>query len=412
MASALETAAEGVNAHPSSQRGVERLLAWFESGALVRPDANLPNSVDLARAIASLCGVPGVSLSPQARTTADAIGPAEHVIFVMADGLGMNLIERLPAGSFFRTHLAMEMQSVFPSSTAPALTSLATGRWPAEHAVPAWFTYLPDANLIATILPFIERFSGRPLGDLNVEVEQSLPCPSWLPAFAHEPLCYMPAFITNSIYSNYFSGGRPQSPYDHLAAGVDAIALRVASAKAPTYSYLYVPFIDTAEHEQGPFADQVSYVVAKVEHEVERLAALVAGRGRVIVSADHGLTYIETACATEIADGDPLLDLLRQPPSGEPRVPSFYVREGCADAFAVAFRERFGATHALLTVDEVDTLRLLGPVPLAHETRRRLGDFMAMSASADAILYRPDQAMLGYHGGLLSDEMRIPLIIA
>ena len=64
----------------------------------IRPDAGVPNTVDLSRALASICGTPGVELSPSARTVADAIGPAEHVVFIMADGLGMNLIERLPAG--------------------------------------------------------------------------------------------------------------------------------------------------------------------------------------------------------------------------------------------------------------------------------------------------------------------------
>ena len=113
----------------------------------------------------------------------------------------------------------------------------------------------------------------------------------------------------------------------------------------------------------------------------------------------------------EIEDGDPLLDALRLPPSGEPRVPFFYPRIGGEVAFAAAFRERFGATHALLTINEVDELRLLGPDAFAPETRRRMGEFMAISATPDAIQHKPDDPMLGYHGGLLSDEMRIPLIV-
>ena len=84
---------------------VDRLLAWFESGALVRPDAGVPNTVDLSRAIASLCGAPGIELSPPAQRVADAIGRADHLVFVMADGLGMNLVEHLPQDSFFRPHV-------------------------------------------------------------------------------------------------------------------------------------------------------------------------------------------------------------------------------------------------------------------------------------------------------------------
>ncbi|MEK7692620.1 MAG: alkaline phosphatase family protein [Chloroflexota bacterium] len=391
---------------------VDRLLAWFESGALVRPDAGVPNTVDLSRAIASLCGAPGIALSPPAQRVADAIGRADHIVFVMADGFGMNLVEHLPQDSFFRPHVAMEMQAVFPSSTAPAITSIATGRWPAAHAVPGWFTYLPDHNLIATILPFIERFSKRPLAELGVTPEQALPVPSWLPRFKHEPLCYMPAFITGSTYSNYFSDGEPQVPYEHLSAAAEAIVARIAASRAPTYTYLYVPFIDAAEHEHGPHADAVTKTLVMVERAVASLAGQVEGRARVVVSADHGLTRVAKRDQHEIKEGDPLMRLLRLPPSGEPRVPSFYAREGRADRFAAAFRDRFGDTHALLTIDEVEALRLLGPDALSPETRRRLGDFMAVSATSDAILHRPDSPMIGFHGGLLPDEMRIPLIVA
>lgn len=390
---------------------VDRLVAWFECGALVRPDAAVPNTVDLSRAVASHCGAIGIDLSPSARSIADAIGLARHVVFVMADGVGMNLIERLPGDSFLGAHVAMEMQAVFPSSTAPAITSLATGCWPGEHAVPGWFTYLPDHHLIATILPFIERFSKRPLTELGVTPEQALPVPSWLPRFTHEPLCYLPARITGSAYSNYFSGGESQVPYEHLSAAVESIVARIVDASAPTYTYLYVPFVDAAEHEHGPHAKAVSKALAIVERTVASLADQLGGRARIVVSADHGLTRVDRRDQSEIKDGDPLLDLLRLPPSGEPRVPSFYARDGCAERFAAAFRERFGATHALLTIGEVEALRLLGPGSLSPETRRRLGDFMAVSATPDAIFHRPDSPMIGFHGGLLPEEMRVPLII-
>ncbi len=388
----------------------QRLLDWFGTGALVHPDAGVANTVDLSRALASICGVPGIELSPSARAVADAIGPAEHVVFIMADGLGMNLIERLPADAFLRTHLALEMQSVFPSSTAPAVTSLATGCWPAEHGVPGWFTYLPDSDLIAAILPFVERFSKRPLGELGVAPKTAFPVNSWLPRFEYETVCYNPAHLVGSVYSNYLSGGAPQQPYEDLSAAVDAVATRIKHATAPTYTYLYVPFIDAAEHDHGPYSKPVAKTLDAVQHCVAGLSAQLAGRARIVVSADHGLTHIARQDQVEIKHGDPLLDLLRLPPSSEPRVPLFYVRDGCRERFIELFHERFPA-HALLTIDEVEELRLLGPQPLAAETRRRMGDFMAISATPDTVNYKPDKPMLGYHGGLLPEEVRIPLIV-
>jgi hypothetical protein len=91
------------------------------------------------------------------------------------------------------------------------------------------------------------------------------------------------------------------------------------------------------------------------------------------------------------------------------------VRDGQHERFAAAFRERFGSLFALLTIDEVSAMRLLGPTPLSAETRRRLGDFMAIPRGHDVILYEPNptlRAMKGFHGGLTRDEMRVPLILA
>ena len=45
----------------------------------------------------------------------------------------MDLVERLAEDSFLRSHLVMELQAVFPSTTAAALTSLANGLWPSRH---------------------------------------------------------------------------------------------------------------------------------------------------------------------------------------------------------------------------------------------------------------------------------------
>ena len=87
---------------------IDRLLRWFEEGALVRPAADAPNSVDLSLALASLAGAPDVALTRGAAAIAKAIGPAEHYIFVLVDGLGMNLLESAPE-SFIGSHVAMEL---------------------------------------------------------------------------------------------------------------------------------------------------------------------------------------------------------------------------------------------------------------------------------------------------------------
>jgi type I phosphodiesterase/nucleotide pyrophosphatase len=391
---------------------VDRLLTWFDAGELLRPDHDSPNLLQLSRALARLCGVDGIEETDGIRRIEDAIGRHDHYILVLVDGMGMHLVDRLPPADPLRAALAMELQTVFPSSTAPALTTLATALPPAQHAVPGWWTYLPDAAVTATILPFSERFSEAPLG---IDVSSAFPAPVMPARFRRGCFWVSPKPIAGSVYSRYSSGDAPHTGYRSLTLAIEIIERRIAAADAPTYTYFYIPFIDTAEHDHGPDAPQVTRMFANVRRRLRLLTEALRGRARIIVTADHGQVGVSEGHRHILDRGDPLVAMLRHPPSCEPRASAFHVRDGARERFAAAFRERLGDRFALLTVDEVSALRLLGPTPLSAETHRRLGDFMAFPRGLDVILYEPKpklRAMKGFHGGLTRDEMRIPLILA
>jgi hypothetical protein len=67
----------------------------------------------------------------------------------------------------------------------------------------------------------------------------------------------------------------------------------------------------------------------------------------------------------------------------------------------------------LLTIDEVDELRLFGPESLSTLTTERLGDYLALNATHEMIVTpSKGEPMRGSHGGLLPNEVLVPLIIA
>ena len=142
----------------------ERLLAAFDDGTLVRPSAGALNLVDLARALASIAGVPDVALADGAREIASAIGEPRHVVFMLVDGLGANMLAAERGATFLNAHTQHRLQTVFPATTSVALTSLATVEWPARHAVTGWWTHLPAIGAAATVLPYL-RPLGRPAAD-------------------------------------------------------------------------------------------------------------------------------------------------------------------------------------------------------------------------------------------------------
>jgi Type I phosphodiesterase / nucleotide pyrophosphatase len=392
---------------------LERFKAWRAEGRLVHP-LDQPGTVDLTRAVGALNGIP-LDLRPEALELRDRIGDAQHLVFALVDGLGMNALGQLDPSAFLRRHLDRELRAVFPSTTASALTSLATGAWPGQHGIPGWWTHLPEYGLTSTVLPFVERFGGQPLSELGVTPERVFELPALASRYARDARVVIPQVHVGSVYSDYTRGTVEALGAEHLEHAVDTVLERVRRADGPTYTYLYTPVVDTVSHLAGFSSSRVQETVRAVDAALERLAD--GAPVRLVVSADHG--HLETPDERKhlLGPDDRLLGgALAIPPAGEARVPMLFPAQRRVDEAAAAFRERFGERFALLSIDEVEDLRLLGPDPLSPTTRRRVGAFLAVSPGPDVIeLALPDGTappIRGYHAGLTPAEMRIPLILA
>ncbi len=397
---------------------VEELLEAFEAGTLLRPAADVPNLVDLARAFAAAGGADGLELTAAARELAGVFGEREHLVLVLADGLGLEMLEHEPAAPFLRSHLARELRAVFPASTAVALTSLATGEWPAQHGVTGWWTHLPEIGGPATILQYRRRSDSRSLLDLGVAPETAFPVPSLLPRLRRRTLCLLPQAIAGSVYTQYWTGGEPATGYDSFDDVFAAVADAVRGGDGPSFSYVYAPHVDHAAHQHGPDSREARGAIATLDRLVERLAIELGDAARVVLTSDHGHLAVPAEERLLIRPRDGLPELLASPPAGDSRAIEFHVQAGEAERFVARFREHFGESFYLLSTAELEELELLGPRPLADCTRARLGDFMAIARGAAVLGYQPARASrealqhVSHHAGLTPAEMRVPLVVA
>jgi hypothetical protein len=381
------------------------------------PYAGPPNLVDLARALAMIAGVGGFGPTPAIRAIQKKIGDPKHLVFALADGLAMNVLVRMPENGFLRTHLAMELRSTAPSTTATALTSLATGCYPGQHAITGWFTHLADLGRTAIILPFVDRFSGAALEMAGITAEETFPKPSLMPRMARKPIALLPMQLYNSTYSRYTRGDMPGFGYLTMRQMADMAIYRAQTAHGRTYTFIYLPQVDRLAHDVGPTHEEVIGLAIALQGELARLAESLAGSGKLVVAADHGQVVVPPKNRIGLFDQDPLLALLRVPPSGEGRFPLFHVRPGEHQAFEAMFDDRFGEHFIRLNIQEAEDLQLFGPFGLDPLARQRFGDYLAIPTADHALEYYASQqawgkAPLGRHGGLSQDEMRIPLIVA
>ncbi|MCS6800498.1 MAG: alkaline phosphatase family protein [Chloroflexota bacterium] len=406
----------GGNAKLTDQTDVHRLLRRFEEGSLLRPSAASPNIVDLSRALAHVAGADTVDLTPTARKLAALIGDPDHLIFILADGLGMNLVERLPRDNILAAAVVDELRTVFPSTSSVALTSLATGTWPNLHGVTGQWTHLPEAEAAAGLLQFATRAGGRSLASLGITVSQAFPIPSVYAALRRDTIALFPDNLVNSVSSAYFTGERVRGGYRALTDAVDFLVDRIARACEPTYSYLYAPQIDLEAHYHGVFHPMVGTAIAELSRQVERLARSLNGRSRIVITADHGLLDTPVTARHYLRPSAGLFEALRFPPSGDSRVLYLHVRDGAADRVRAWFHHHYGSRFLVISTDEAERLELFGPGPLSSHTRARLGDLIVISTGTDVIEYAPGKvdrfaALVSHHSGLTPSEMRVPFIV-
>jgi predicted AlkP superfamily pyrophosphatase or phosphodiesterase len=393
------------------------LLDAFARGTLVRPSTEHTCFVDVVRAVAHASGVP-VDLNDHSRDLATHLRQVDHLVFFLADGLGINLVDQMPRGSWIRQHTLRAIHAPFPSTTTTAVTSLATAAYPAEHAVCGWWIHLPQVNGPVTVFAHDRAEDGHSLHALGIEADALCEAPPIIETMTRDAALVVPAGIADSPYTVRMAGSRPRIASRSYGEAAEAILQRVEQASGPTFTYWYTASPDTEAHDEGPRGQRVAQALEQLDEMLATLAAGLQHRTdswRIIGTADHG--HLELDPHLELEVDDEILDLLRCAPAGDMRVQYWHVRPGSAQAFEERFRARLGEMFFLLTAEEAEALQIFGPEPWSALMRERSGDYVSLARGSASLRYAGIPGGAGYrrmrsgHSGLSPEEMRIPLII-
>jgi len=328
-----------------------------------------------------------------------AVGGARQVVLFVLDGLGWEqLCERPALAPTLSAMAGGPITSVAPTTTATALTSITTGRPPAEHGVVGYRVKVGARDVLNVLRWRTASGDARELVDPTTFQTCAV--------FGGE----RPPVVTRAEFA---STGFTLS---HLA-GTDLHGWRVASSLPVEVSgllgdghpfvYAYYDGIDKVAHEHGfgPYFDAELQAADRLVADV--VAGLPAG-AVLVVTSDHG--QVEVGDASLAIPPDVLADTVLV--SGEGRFRWLHARPGCRARLADASRAAFGDVAWVRTVDELDEQGWLGG-RLGATVRGRLGD-VALIAHARVAFTDPDDpgelALRCRHGSLTSAEMLVPLL--
>ena len=335
----------------------------------------------------------------------DWFPPATSAIVFVVDGLGARNLSARAGHARFLTRMATKAdvaRTVFPSTTASALTSLLTGVLPGIHGIVGYRARVPGTDDV------LNQLRGWDTDGLPIEWQRAprLFEHGGRPAFAVSKSEYAGTGFTASTL-----GGAEFVAVDDLTERV-ARAADLAARHPGSVVYLYANDLDVVGHRRGWESDAWIATLERVDAAVRGFSdALAPGTGAV-VTADHGIVDVPHHRHVLLEEGSPLVDGVRLL-GGEPRMLHLYAEEGRAHAVLGAWRAEESGRSWVFSRDEGIAAGLFGAVD--DDVRERIGDVLVAARARiayydDRLADKAAQNMIGQHGSLTDEERTVPLI--
>lgn len=406
------------NRLPGVNAGNDAIHPAYRGGSI----SNLPAS------IGSWLGYPGFGQAPLTGEYLQPFQPQyQNVVVMLVDGLGLEyfrqFLEEEPWKGWLPQACLTALSSVVPSTTTAALTSLWTGVPPALHGIMGYEMWLKEYGIISNmILQSPASFNGD-IGSLQragFAPAAFLPVPtlgSYLTDRGVDVFAFQPASIARSGLSTMLLGGAQTVAYRNLSdLWVSLEEVLERQHGKPAYTYVYWSDLDELSHRFGPRDDRVMLEFATFSRTLQRFISrrLKQANGSTlwILMADHGQIPTAVNSHYELRSQPDLLDDLVMVPSGENRLPYFYLRPGRESHVLETFERVWPGEFLSMPSAEALAGGLFGPGKPYSKVLDRLGDRIVFP-QGDAYLWWADKVnpLLGRHGGLSPQEMLVPLWI-
>jgi hypothetical protein len=329
----------------------------------------------------------------------DVVAGARTVVLLVLDGLGWNALAEHPGRlETLRGLDGGPVTTVVPSTTASALTSIATGLAPSQHG----------------IVGYRVMVDGRVLNMLSWQGPNGRRGPDPFTVQRHPPFLGRPVpVVTKSEFRNTgFTGAHLRDArfvgYQAPSSLVEHV--RLLGAAGEPFVYAYYSSIDVVAHAHGLHDGFYPAELAAADRLVGDLLDVLGPDAALLVTSDHGQVHVGPEGWLGL---EPLSEMVAAC-SGDGRFRYLHAAKGAAAELLEAARDAHGGHAWVWSRAELLDGGWLGR-DVSPVARRRVGDVVL--AARDAVAFvdptLPREAQLiSAHGSVTAAEMLVPLLAA
>ena len=215
--------------------------------------------------------------------------------------------------------------------------------------------------------------------------------------------------IYDSVYSNYVANSDIRNSYSDLADAFNQIE-RIISSNEKTFTYLYIPDIDSLEHDNGVNSEIVLNKLKEIE---SYLCELPKDDVAVVITADHGQTNISDDITMDFEKYNKYFYAY---PGIDFGMATYYVKKNQEEEFVKQFNNDYKGEMYLFKTKEFIDNNVFGPSENNDYLISNLGEYISLCNPNAQFINSLEIGEYygktkGNHSGLTKDEMIIPLIV-
>lgn len=329
----------------------------------------------------------------------------ENVVLITIDGLGYEYLKEWGEGSFMWENLLGRMTSVFPPTTASAMTTFYTGLPPQQHCVTGWSVYMKEYGAIMEPLLMRTHCGQVPLDGESFDMKKLLGRKSIFDRVKSESFLVIDNGLMGSKYTEITGGGARRLGYNNLRGLFIQVKKAINSSDRKKYIHAYWPKFDSIFHNKGRDSKKLEKHFKELDREIEAFDERIGRTDTaLIITSDHGLIDAEEV---DLDSDEELSKCLTLPLCGDARNAYCYVKPSKIMEFNKYVRNELGECCELYRSEELVENNYFGIKEPDGKLWDRIGDYTIIMKKNYGIKY----GFKGHHGGTSKEEMYVPLIV-
>jgi predicted AlkP superfamily pyrophosphatase or phosphodiesterase len=323
---------------------------------------------------------------------------SKKTLVFLIDAMGYNQFIRE-----FPKYNPLRLETVFPSTTATALTSIFTEKEPIEHGILGFTTYIREYGIIANCISMKSTLSNYDVSNYFLQESTIF---QQLYSSNINSYSLIPHSISNSGLSKILYSGSKVIPY-YSFNDIFSVLDSLVCNNENQFVMVYYPNYDTICHKYGPDSANASNELRKVFLEIKKFSDGLKSDHNIFVIADHGQIATPKDKFKFWKNYPLIAKNFIIPPFCEPRVNMFFSSRDLTSELNNEFSD-----FILYNKEEMLNKKLFGS---GNKFENRLGDHILIFKGNTVVMsqlspFYPPPSFLGMHGSITEDEMYVPLI--